>query len=70
MTDQNRYLTKRGVSCFLRESCLLYEVEHRLCPWASGRRSSLWHRAGNVLALRRTATGALLQQFLKYMPLL
>lgn len=49
MTDQkHRSLTKRVVSCFLRELCLFYEVEHRLCPWASSRRSSLWHRAGHV----------------------
>lgn len=42
MTDQNRYFTKRVISCFLRELCLFFEVEHLLCPWAPSRRSSLW----------------------------
>lgn len=60
MTDQNhRYLTKRVVSCFLRKLCLFYEVEPQAEEAAFGT------ELGMCLALRRTATGALLQQFLK-----
>lgn len=46
--SKHRCLTKRVISCFLRELCLFHEVEHRLCSWASSKRSSLWHGAGPV----------------------